>query len=73
MDETQEGKVACRCPYCEVTIEPESAICIVCRMVIVECSSCGKPMRSDAEACPSCGASAVTDAARPGGRREEQE
>ena len=55
MDETQEGKVACRCPYCEVTIEPESAICVVCRMVIIDCSSCGKPMRQDAEVCPSCG------------------
>ena len=71
MDETQEGKVACRCPYCEVTIEPESAICVACRMVIIECESCGKQMREDADACPSCGA--ATDVARPGVQREEPE
>ena len=70
MDETREQKVACRCPYCEVTIEPESAICIVCRMVIIDCSSCGKPMRQDAEVCPSCGGRRTLGA--EGARREEQ-
>jgi len=59
MDEPREQKLVCTCPYCEVEIEPESAICIVCRMVIVECSSCGKPMRKDAEECPNCGESST--------------
>ena len=56
MAEQSEQKVVCHCPYCEVVIEPESAICVVCQMVIVECESCGKPVRSDADECPSCGA-----------------
>jgi hypothetical protein len=55
MDKPGSGGMVCRCPYCEVEIEPESPICIVCRMVIIECVHCGEPTRDDAEACPHCG------------------
>lgn len=54
----REDKVVCRCPYCDVVVEEsesESAICAACRIVIVECPSCGKPVREGAEKCPSCG------------------
>ncbi|HEY5527638.1 MAG TPA: zinc ribbon domain-containing protein [Candidatus Anoxymicrobiaceae bacterium] len=56
MAEGREGKaVACRCPYCDVVVEEESVICVVCKTVIIDCEKCGAPMREGAEACPKCG------------------
>jgi len=56
MDDPKNDKVVvCRCPYCDVVVEEESAICVACRMVIVECVHCGEPVRDGAEECPNCG------------------
>jgi hypothetical protein len=55
MAEPSKERSVCKCPYCDVVVEEESAICTACMLVIIECQNCGKAVREDAEACPSCG------------------
>ncbi|MHB8894413.1 MAG: double zinc ribbon domain-containing protein [Candidatus Geothermincolia bacterium] len=55
VERREEKVVMCRCPYCDVEVEPESAICVACKMVIIECVNCGAAVRKDAENCPGCG------------------
>lgn len=47
----------CKCPYCDVEIEPseEAVICVACKTVIVECVHCGEPVREGVDVCPHCG------------------
>jgi hypothetical protein len=55
VEPSKEKAAGCRCPFCDVVLEEESAICTECLMVIIECKNCGKPVREDAGKCPSCG------------------
>ena len=54
MPEQKEAK-DCGCPYCEAPAEGEAAFCAPCDVVIVECVSCGEPVRKGVDACPHCG------------------
>ena len=52
-----QREVACRCPYCDGEIKTDSespAICQPCSITIVNCESCGEPMRKGAESSHEC-------------------
>lgn len=46
----------CKCPYCDAEIkEKDSEECSFCRVKITLCDSCGYPVSSHIDKCPSCG------------------
>ena len=51
----KDGTAVCRCPYCDVVVEEENAICVACKVVIIECVNCGEPVRNGAATCSNCG------------------
>jgi Double zinc ribbon len=53
-----EAKQGCACPFCEVAgTEEKSPFCSPCETELSSCPDCKKPVRKDADKCPSCGAS----------------
>ena len=57
MSDKDEKKSRCKCPYCDEEIEEESILCSACKIEIVYCSNCGKPVVSTVGKCPNCGTS----------------
>lgn len=53
-------KNKCMCPYCESECEDIPVVCSICQITLVECVSCGSPVREGADICPSCGNSPVS-------------
>ncbi len=50
-----EGKHVC--PFCEDEIFAASfPFCQTCKVTVIYCSECNKPVTHDQEVCPSCGA-----------------
>ncbi len=48
-------KSKCKCPYCDEELDEESILCSACKIEIVYCNNCGKPVVSTMEKCPNCG------------------
>lgn len=45
----------CFCPYCDAELS-EAPICQVCKVTILYCPSCHKPVPREKKVCPNCGA-----------------
>ncbi len=57
MTEQKEEMERCVCPYCDVElIEALSPFCQSCKVTIVYCPECQKPLPREDRLCPSCGA-----------------
>lgn len=52
----KETNKPCKCPYCDAEIkETEEDECAFCKVKITTCDSCGYPVSSNIDKCPSCG------------------
>ena len=54
--ESNTERETCACPFCEEELtEEESPFCQVCKITILYCPSCQKPLSHGAELCSHCG------------------
>jgi nitrogen fixation NifU-like protein len=60
-DHDHDEEKECRCPYCDMEIPEDEAICKGCGAKLNFCSNCGKPVPKDVEKCPECGKKVETD------------
>jgi hypothetical protein len=54
---TPTRKAVCKCPYCNAElVAMKLPFCQACRVTIVYCEDCGKPLPKNRKTCPACGA-----------------
>ncbi len=60
------GKERCACPYCDAELEG-GPFCATCKVNVVYCPKCHKPVPCESDVCPYCGARVKAETPRKGG------